>query len=250
MVTKSRASKPKPKKHSSRLWLDRQQRDPYIAQAKSQGYRSRAAFKLLEIQARDQIFKKGMTVVDLGAAPGGFSQVAAKIVGQKGLVLALDKLPMDSLSGVDIILGDFQEDEVFEALKTHLSQHAIHHANNGNGTVSGNDTVDGMMSKVDLVMSDMSPNLSGMKAIDQPRSIYLAELALDFAEQVLCEGGTLLVKVFQGEGFPSYWAMLKERFAFVAVRKPKASRPESNEVYLLAKGFISSIRGKYLERYA
>lgn len=208
MVAKSRSK-------SSGRWLDRQRKDQYRSKAMVEGYRSRAAFKLLEIQERDKILKKGMTVVDLGAAPGGFSQVAADIVGQTGLVFALDKLPMDSLAGVDIILGDFQEDEVLECLKAKVPN-----------------------SGVDLVISDMAPNLSGLAGIDIPRSMQLAELALDFADHMLKEGGSLLVKVFQGEGFQAYCAMLKERYKQVLVRKPKASRPESREVYILAKGFI------------
>jgi len=212
---------------SSRRWLDRQHSDPYTAQAKVLGYRSRAAFKLLEIQEKDKIFKRGMTIVDLGAAPGGWSQVAVDLVGDKGHVFALDLLPMDSLAGVDILQGDFQEDAVLERLL----------ALTPNGTVS-------------VVMSDMAPNFTGLRAVDQPRIMLLAELSLEFAERVLCEGGTLLVKVFQGEGFQAYWAMLKKRFAQVVARKPKASRKESNEVYLLAKGYISSMRGSNVERYA
>lgn len=214
------AAKPKSTRtKSSGRWLERQHRDKFTASAKKEGYRSRAAYKLLEIQEKDKILKKGMTVIDLGAAPGGFSQVAAEIVGQQGLVLALDKLPMDPIAGVDIILGDFQEDAVAEIIKQRIPA-----------------------AGVDVIVSDMAPNLSGMAGIDIPRAMQLAELALDFADHHLKQGGSLLVKVFQGEGFQAYCAMLKERFRNVLVRKPKASRPESREVYLLAKDHLAQFK--------
>jgi 23S rRNA (uridine2552-2'-O)-methyltransferase len=202
---------------SSRRWLERQRSDPYTQQAKQQGYRSRAAFKLLEIQLKDNILRKGMNVVDLGAAPGGWSQVTSKLIGRSGTIIALDILPIEPLDGVDIVQGDFQEDEVFEQLTALLKG-----------------------KRIDLVISDMAPNLSGINAVDQPRSVYLAELALSFAQSVLVKGGALLVKLFQGEGFETYWSMLKEQFDYVVIRKPKSSRAESREVYLLAKGFISN----------
>lgn len=199
---------------SSRRWLERQNSDPYTQKAKHLGYRSRSAFKLLEIQKKDQLLRKGMTVVDLGAAPGGFAQVAANIVGQSGKVIALDRLTMDPLNGVDIIHGDFQEEAVFMALLSCLAERSV-----------------------DLVMSDMAPNISGIRSADQPRSLYLAELALDFAEKVLKDGGSLLVKVFQGEGVTEYSAILKRQFKKVSVRKPDSSRKESREIYFLAQGY-------------
>jgi len=199
---------------SSRRWLDRQHSDPYVQQAKEAGYRSRAAYKLLEIQAKDKILASGMTVVDLGAAPGGWSQVAAKLVGRSGKILAMDILPMDPINGVDIVQGDFQEAAVLEELIMGLK---------GKG--------------VDWVLSDMAPNMSGISAADQARALELADEALAFAEGVLVKGGGLLIKIFQGSGSQEYLAGLKKRFAQVLVRKPKASRKESREVYLLAKGY-------------
>lgn len=207
----------KTRSKSSHRWLNRQAKDPYTQNAKKEGYRSRAAYKLLEIQSRDAIFKSGSIVVDLGAAPGGWSQVAANSIGQSGRVFALDKLALVPLPGVDIILGDFEDPETAATLSAALQGSAV-----------------------DLVLSDMAPNMSGMMAVDQPRSIYLAELALDFALGVLGPGGCFLVKTFQGEGFEAYWSMLKEHFEKVMIRKPRASRVESREVYVLAKGFISS----------
>lgn len=199
---------------SSQRWLERQRSDLYTQQAKQQGYRSRAAFKLLEIQLKDKILRKGMTVVDLGAAPGGWTQVVSKLVGQTGIIAALDILPIEPLPGVDIVQGDFQEEAVFTQLMILLKG-----------------------KPVDLVISDMAPNLSGIASVDQPRSIYLGELALSFAQSVLVGGGTLLVKIFQGQGFETYWSMLKEQFKQVVIRKPKSSRAESREIYVLAKGY-------------
>lgn len=207
---------------SSRRWLERQHSDPYTQKAKKLGYRSRAAFKLLEIQQKDQLLRKGMTIIDLGAAPGGWSQVAAEVIGQMGQIVAVDKLPMESLNGVDILIGDFQEESVFNQLITQL-----------NGKPA------------DLVLSDMAPNISGIAAVDQPRSIYLAELALSLAQQVLKDGGGLLVKVFQGEGFDGYSAMLKEQFRQVIIRKPLSSRLESREVYILAKGYNPTSKERF-----
>jgi 23S rRNA (uridine2552-2'-O)-methyltransferase len=220
MVNKmtANARSPKVKSKSSRRWLARQEADPYTKQAKKQGFRSRAAFKLIEIQKRDQILKQGMRVVDLGAAPGGWSQVAAEYVGHKGQIIALDKLAMDPLPGVDIILGDFQEEAVYQQLLTALEGQTV-----------------------DLLLCDMAPNISGIAAIDQPRSIYLAELALSLAEKVLKTGGSFLVKVFQGQGSDEYSSMLKRQFKQIVIRKPQSSRSESREVYFLAKGFIRDI---------
>jgi 23S rRNA (uridine2552-2'-O)-methyltransferase len=198
---------------SSRRWLDRQFSDPYVKLAQEQGLRSRAAFKLLEIQEKDRLIRPGMWVLDLGAAPGGWSQIAARLVGAQGRVLAMDLLPMDPIAGVQVLQGDFREDAVVAALRTELA-----------GT------------PVDLILSDMAPNLSGAAAVDQPRSLYLAELALDLARELLKPGGGLVVKMFQGEGFDRYLRELRGSFAQVSSRKPKASRPESRELYLVAKG--------------
>jgi len=199
---------------SSQNWLKRHFDDPYVKEAQKAGYRSRAAFKLLELQERSRFLRPGQVVVDLGAAPGGWSQIAVPLVGRKGAVIALDILPMDQLEGVDFIQGDFTEAAVHDELLAHLE---------GRG--------------VDLVMSDMAPNISGLKAVDQPRAMYLAELALDFALSVLKPGGAFLVKVFQGEGFDDYLRQVRATFDKVVIRKPKASRPKSREVYLLAQGF-------------
>jgi len=205
----------KSKSKSSHRWLERQHSDVYTQRAKQQGYRSRAAFKLLEIQLKDKIFRTGMTVIDLGAAPGGWSQVASKIIGEAGQVIAIDILPIEPLPGVDTVQGDFQEWMIFEDLKNRLHG-----------------------KPVDLVISDMAPNLSGITAVDQPRSLHLAELAFALAESVLAEGGAFLVKLFQGEGCEAYWSMLKKHFNQVVIRKPKASRSESRELYVLGKGFV------------
>lgn len=201
------------KSKSSRRWLKEHFDDPYVKLAQQKGYRSRAAFKLLEIQEKDHIISAGMTVVDLGAAPGSWSEVVARLVGNKGQVYALDILPMDPLPNVQVIQGDFAESEVFEKLLKMIDNH-----------------------KVDLVISDIAPNISGMREVDQPRAMYLAELAAEFAKQVLKKGGTFLVKVFQGEGFDSYLKMMRYDYTKVNIRKPHASRPRSKEVYLLAKG--------------
>lgn len=200
---------------SSRRWLDEHFNDPYVKRAQQDGYRSRAVYKLLEIQEKDHLLRPGMTVVDLGAAPGGWSQVAAPLVGAKGRVVALDILPMDALPDVEFIQGDFREQEVLDALLARLGD-----------------------ARVDLVMSDMAPNISGMKAVDQPRSMYLAELALDMALRVLAPGGDFLVKVFQGEEYDAYLREVRKRFGKVLIRKPKASRPRSREVYVLARNLI------------
>lgn len=198
---------------SSKQWLQRQNNDDYVKRAQKEGFRSRAVYKLLEINQRDKILKPGMTVVDLGAAPGGWSQVVAPIV-KPGRVIALDILPIEPIEGVDIIQGDFKEDAVLAELLNKL-----------NGA------------KVGLVISDMAPNFSGISGVDVPRAVYLAEIALDFAQQVLVPGGCFLVKVFQGEGFTDYMQRLKSIFRKVVARKPKASRAESKEVYLLGIGY-------------
>jgi 23S rRNA (uridine2552-2'-O)-methyltransferase len=198
---------------SSNNWLRSHFDDEYVKRAQREGYRSRAVYKLAEIQEKVRILRPGLTVVDLGAAPGGWSQYAAAVLKGRGRIIALDILPMQDLPGVEFIQGDFSEDEVIESLMKSLD-----------------------CSKVDLVMSDMAPNISGMGAVDQPRSMYLAELAVDFADKVLGKGGTLLCKVFQGEGFDELLAGLRKKYRKVLIRKPKASRPRSREVYVLAQG--------------
>lgn len=199
---------------SSRRWLDRHFDDPYVKRARDAGYRSRAAFKLIELQQRDRLIAPGACVVDLGAAPGGWSQVAREWVGAKGRVVALDLLPMEPLAGVEVLTGDFSEETTCTALHTTLT-----------GSV------------VDVVMSDISPNMSGIREVDQPRGIYLTEMAAEFAIRVLRPGGNLVTKIFQGEGFDSVVRLLRKEFRQVAIRKPSASRTESREIYLVAKGF-------------
>jgi len=199
---------------SSQTWLKRHFDDPYVKEAQKAGYRSRAVFKLLEIQEKDRILKPGQVVVDLGAAPGGWSEIAVPLVGKQGDIIAMDILEMEPIEGVTFIQGDFTEQDVHNRLLAAL---------------------DGRL--VDLVMSDMAPNISGVKAVDQPRAMYLAELALDFAQEVLKPGGFFLAKIFQGEGFDPFLMALRQSFDKVVIRKPKASRPKSREVYLLAKGF-------------
>ena len=197
---------------SSRRWLKRHHNDEYVQRARREGYRSRAAYKLLELQEKDRFLKPGQVVVDLGAAPGGWSQVAAREVGKGGRVVALDILEMEPLPGVDFIQGDFREDAVAERLTDLLAGRPV-----------------------DLVLSDMAPNTSGIAAVDQPRAMYLCELALDFARQVLRPGGTLVTKVFQGEGFDQFVRDARQHFGRVHTRKPAASRARSREVYLVAR---------------
>lgn len=198
---------------SSRRWLDRQHSDPYVKQAQQDGWRSRAAYKLLEIQERDRILGPGMRVVDLGAAPGSWSQIAVRLAGPQGQVIALDLLDLEPIAGVRVLKGDFREPEVLDALRTELGG-----------------------SSLDLVLSDMAPNISGTAAVDLPRSIYLLELALQLALETLKPGGSLVVKAFQGAGFDEFLRALRADFSQVASRKPKSSRPESRELYLVAKG--------------
>ncbi len=198
---------------SSHRWLKEHFEDEYVKRAQREGYRSRAVFKLEEIQQKDHILKPGMSVVDLGAAPGGWSQYALGLVGRKGSVVAMDILPMEPLPGVEFLQGDFREEAVLEQLLNLLKGREI-----------------------DLVMSDIAPNISGMGAVDQPKAMYLAELAVDFADRVLRPGGDLLVKLFQGEGFDNLLKDLRSRYDKVVMRKPKASRARSREVYALARG--------------
>lgn len=205
------------KRSSSNAWLKEHRDDLYVQQAQREGYRSRACYKLLELQERDRLIRPGMTVLDLGSAPGGWSQVAVEQVGHSGRVVASDILPMDSLAGVQFVLGDFTEDEVFEQILG----------------VIGDDSVG-------LVVSDMAPNMSGMSAMDQPRSMYLVELALDMARRVLAPGGSFVAKIFQGAGYEELIQDARGSFDKVLTRKPKSSRPRSREVYLVAKGFKGS----------
>lgn len=195
---------------SSQRWLREHFDDQWVAKAQAEGYRSRASFKLLEIHEKDKLFRPGMRVLDLGAAPGGWSQVAARLVGSRGTIVASDILAMDAIPDVSFVQGDFREQDVYDRITALLGER-----------------------KVDLVMSDMAPNMSGNKAVDLPRAMYLAELALDMAVNVLQPRGMFLVKVFQGEGFDEYRRSLQGAFQRVVSRKPAASRPRSTEVYQL-----------------
>jgi len=199
---------------SSKRWLQEHFSDPYVKQSQKEGYRSRASYKLLELDKKDRLFRPGMTVVDLGAAPGGWTQVAAQRVGSGGRVIASDILPMDSLAGVSFVQGDFTEQSVFDEILAAI------------GDVP-----------VDLVMSDMAPNISGMDAVDQPRAMYLVELALDMARHILKPGGSFAVKVFQGEGFEPWLAEVRSVFGRVVSRKPDASRARSREIYIVGHDF-------------
>lgn len=200
---------------SSNRWLGEHFSDEYVKKAQQEGFRSRAVYKLKEIQEKDHILRPGMKVVDLGAAPGGWSQYATEILGRKGRMVASDILPIDPLPFVEFVQGDFREDSVLEEILNIL----------------GNE-------KADLVISDMAPNMSGVDAVDQPRAIHLCELALDMARQVLKPGGTFLVKLFQGDGSEVFLRDVRNSFKAVKVRKPAASRPRSREVYVLAQGFV------------
>src|SRR5690606_1437250 len=202
---------------SSQRWLREHFSDPYVKKAQAEGLRSRAAYKLEELAGRDRLLKPGMTVVDLGAAPGGWSQWVRQALGDSGRVIAVDILEMPSLAGVEFLHGDVREDAVLSALEALLGG-----------------------APVDLVLSDMAPNKSGVGAVDQPRMMYLAELAMDFADQHLRPGGTFLIKLFQGAGFDDYLRELRRRYAKVSIRKPAASRKRSPEVYAFAQDKLSS----------
>jgi 23S rRNA (uridine2552-2'-O)-methyltransferase len=205
-----------PKSKSSRKWLKEHFDDLYVKKAQEAGYRSRAVFKLQEIDDKDQLIKPGRNVVDLGAAPGGWTEYVREKLPAKNQVFALDILPMEPIEDVTIITGDFTSQEVLDQLLEALAG-----------------------AKIDLVLSDMAPNISGMKAVDQPRAMYLAELALDFCQKALAPGGDFLVKVFQGEGFDEYLKLMRDQFQKVVVRKPSASRPRSREVYLLGRNYLA-----------
>jgi len=202
---------------SSKQWTQRQRNDPYVKRAQEEGWRARSAFKLIELDESDKIFAKARVVVDLGAAPGGWSQVVLSKLGGRGRVFALDLLPMEPLEGVDWIQGDFRDQPVLDELEAELKKM-------GEGT------------RVDVVLSDMAPNISGIGPSDQAKSMYLAELALAFAKDWLNPAGVFVVKVFQGVGFDAFLTEVRGSFQTVKVRKPKASRAESREVYLVARG--------------
>ena len=202
---------------SSHRWLKEHVNDPYVKQAQKDGYRSRSSYKLLELNEKDKLIRPGMLIMDLGSAPGGWSQVAGKLVGDKGRVLATDILPMDALRNVDFIQGDFREEAVFNEILAQL-----------NG------------SRPDLIISDIAPNISGIDSADQASSIYLVELALDMARRVLKPKGNFVAKVFQGVGSDDYLKELRTSFDKVSIRKPSASRSRSREVYVVARGFKGS----------
>lgn len=200
---------------SSHKWLREHFDDEYVKKAQQEGYRSRAVYKLKEIQDKDRLLRPGIKVVDLGAAPGGWSQVAVQFVGRTGRVVASDILPIEPISNVEFVLGDFREESVLNELLNLLGDE-----------------------KADLVLSDMAPNMSGMDAVDQPRAIYLCELALDMVQLVLKPGGSFLVKLFQGDGADKFLQEFRRHFKTVKIRKPAASRPRSREVYVLGQGFL------------
>ena len=204
-------SKPR---RSGGSWRDRQERDPYVQRARREGWRSRAVFKLEQIDQKERLLKPGMVVVDLGSAPGSWSQYVTEKLKGRARIIAVDLLPMDSLADVEFVQGDFRDDEILARLVEAVGE-------------------DG----ADLVMSDMAPNISGTKAVDQPRSMYLVELALDMARQVLKPGGSFVTKLFQGEGFDEFVRDARNSFERVRVIKPKASRSGSREVYLVARNF-------------
>ena len=199
---------------TSQNWLREHFNDPYVKMAQKDGYRSRASYKLLEIQEKDRILRPGNTVIDLGAAPGGWSQVTSRVLGDKGRLIASDILEMDSIPDVTFIQGDFTEESVLAQILEVVGNHPV-----------------------DLVISDMAPNMSGVKLADQARAMYLCELALDLAGQVLRPGGDFLIKIFQGEGFDVYHKQVRTMFDKVQMRKPLSSRDRSREQYLLARGF-------------
>jgi 23S rRNA (uridine2552-2'-O)-methyltransferase len=204
---------PKRTKSSAR-WLAEHANDEFVKRAQREGWRSRAVFKLSEIQETERLLRPGIRCVDLGAAPGGWSQYAARLIGGNGRIVATDILPMDAIPGVEFVLGDFREEAVLGAVLAAVGS-----------------------TKVDLVLSDMAPNMAGIDAVDQPRSMYLAELALEFADRVMAPGGDLLVKLFQGAGFEEIIREARKRYGRVVTKKPKASRKRSPEIYLLARQF-------------
>ncbi len=211
---------------TSHNWLKEHFDDKYVKMAQKDGYRSRASYKLLEIQEKDKLIRPGMTVIDLGAAPGGWSQVTSRLIGGQGRLIASDILEMDSIPDVAFIQGDFTEDAILEQILEAV----------------GN-------TQVDLVISDMAPNMSGLSAVDMPRAMFLCELALDLAGRVLRPGGDFLIKVFQGEGFDVYHKDIRKLFDKVQMRKPSSSRDRSREQYLLARGFRGIDGAASIERF-
>lgn len=201
-------------RRSGGSWRERQERDPYVKRARAEGWRSRAVYKLEQIDKKERLFRKGMVVLDLGSAPGSWSQYATEKLDGEATIVAVDLLEMDALPSVDFVQGDFREDEVLRCLQEKLSDR-----------------------QADLVMSDMAPNISGSRAIDQPRSMYLVELALDMCSDVLKPGGDFVCKLFQGEGADAFIALTRQRFKRVKVMKPEASRSGSREVYLVARAY-------------
>lgn len=202
------------KSASSKRWLHRQGTDEYVRRAKADGWRSRAVYKLIEFQERERLLQSGQRVLDLGAAPGAWSQYAAKAVGPKGRVIAVDLLEMDPIAGVAFMQGDFRDENIYAQVLQCASDTGL-----------------------DLVMSDMAPNISGTRSVDQPRAMYLAELAFEMATKALRPGGSFVVKLFHGEGFDAFVRSVRQSFDGVKVRKPKASRPQSRETYLVARNF-------------
>lgn len=203
-----------PRSKTSQKWLREHFDDVYVKRAQQEGYRSRAVYKLKEVDEKKKLLKPGMTVVDLGAAPGGWTQYVAEKLGSKGKIIALDVLPMDPLPGVTVITGDFEDDAVFAALLKAIPEEGV-----------------------DVILSDMAPNMSGNPAIDMPRAMGLSELSLDLADRILKPGGCLLIKIFHGVGFDEFLKTARSQFKEVVIRKPAASRPRSRETYLLAKGY-------------
>ena len=204
-------SKPR---RSAGSWRERQDRDPWVARARAEGWRSRAVFKLQQIDNKEKLLRPGIVCVDLGSSPGGWSQYVVEKLGDKARVIALDLLPMDSLPYVEFIQGDFREDDVLAELESALGD-----------------------ARADLVFSDMAPNISGNRSVDQPRSMYLVELALDLCDRILKRGGDFVCKLFQGEGTDAFIAAVRRKFGRVRVMKPDASRPGSREVYLVARNY-------------
>ncbi|CEK11993.1 23S rRNA (uridine(2552)-2'-O)-methyltransferase RlmE [Legionella hackeliae] len=203
-----------PRSKSSKRWLQEHFDDVFVKKAQAEGYRSRAVYKLKEVDEKEHLLKPGMTVVDLGAAPGGWTQYVSEKLEGRGTIIALDILPIDALPGVNFILGDFREDDIFQQLINMVPEHGV-----------------------DLLLSDMAPNMSGSAAVDIPRAMYLAELAFDFGAKMLKPGGALLMKVFHGAGFDDLIKQARAQFDKVVIRKPNASRSRSRETYLLAKGY-------------
>ena len=206
------------KRSSSRAWLKKHHEDIFVQRAQKEGYRSRAVYKLMEINHKDQIIRQGMSVLDLGSAPGGWSQVAAALVGEAGRVVASDILPMDALANVVFVQGNFTEQDTYDRIMAELKEQPL-----------------------DVVLSDMAPNMSGVREVDQPRAMYLVELATELAERLLVPGGAFITKVFQGEGFEMWFRQIRDRFDRVITRKPPASRPGSREIYIVASGFKSAL---------